>query len=133
MPRGQPRKPKRVPAVPPVPAGRQPRALPQPETDERRRLAWRFGIADLDGRWGWRNLDAATMQAIIGKLRHFESMTLNEVFHRGEEPGKRYALARLPAPAATRLQELSLDDEDSICRLRGCGSERIYGFLIDDI
>jgi hypothetical protein len=60
-------------------------------------------------------------------------MTVNEVFHRGDEPGKRYLLSQLPAEPIRRLQELSLDDADCIHRLRLSGPKRIYGFLIDDV
>lgn len=90
-------------------------------------------MADLEGEWGWQNLDMATMQQIIAKLRQFESMTLNEVFHRGDDPGKWYSLSQLPAAARTRLQQLNHDDADSIHRLRVGGSERIYGLLTDDV
>lgn len=133
MPRGRQRKSKQVPAVAPVPTGPEPRALPQPQADGQQHLAWRFGMADMEGEWGWQDLDAATVQEIIAKLRHFESMTLNEVFHRGDDPGKWYPLAQLPGPAKTRLQHLKFDDADAIHRLRVSGSQRIYGFLINGV
>jgi hypothetical protein len=90
-------------------------------------------MADMEGEWGWQGLDMTTMQRVIAKLRDFESMTLNEVFHQGEYPGKWYPMARLPAPAKTRLQQLGRDDFDAIHRLRVGGSERVYGLLIDNV
>jgi hypothetical protein len=133
MAKNRPRIAKRVPPVPPVSTARQPRVLPRTYTDEQRRLSWRFGMADLDGPWGWRDVDAATMQEIIGKLRDFESMTVSQLFHQGDEPGKQYALSQLPAKPIKRLRELDLDDADNIYRLRLGGKKRLYGFLFDDV
>lgn len=56
-------------------------------------------------------------------------MTVNEVFHGGEEPGKDYVLADLPnKDALRRLTELTLDDRDEISRLRISNLGRLYGF-----
>lgn len=50
--------------------------------------AWRFTHLDHEGPWGFTTADTATVCDVLPKLGSFESMTVAEVFHRGDEPGK---------------------------------------------
>ena len=61
-------------------------------------------------------------------------MTVAEVFHRGDEPGKDYDVATLPNPLArTRLETAGLADQTKIWRLALGGKPRLYGFLVGNI
>ncbi|CAL9328661.1 hypothetical protein SUDANB121_00035 [Nocardiopsis dassonvillei] len=61
-------------------------------------------------------------------------MTVNELFHRGDEPGKSYDIADLPThEARERLEALSLADQTQISRLRLTGERRLYGFLDENV
>jgi hypothetical protein len=98
------------------------------------RLCWRFAHVDHDGPWGFSAADTEVFCAVLRKLAAFESMTVNELFHHGDEPGKEYELARLPnAEAVTRLEAAGLGDQTKIWRLRCKGTERLYGFLDGNI
>ncbi|GII65376.1 hypothetical protein Skr01_54610 [Sphaerisporangium krabiense] len=95
-----------------------------------KRLSWRFCHVDRDGPWSFDKVDAGTMHEVLDKLAHFETMTVNEIFNHGEEPGKHYDVADLPNPTSReRLAELHLTDMTKISRLRLGGTLRLYGFL----
>lgn len=67
-------------------------------------------------------------------LRQFETMTINGLFHQGDEPGKKYELARIPCKKALdRLEMLRLADQDCIHRLSIGGKKRLYGFLVGTV
>lgn len=70
----------------PLPLPRQ-RGLPGAGNSQER-LCWRFTHLDNDGPWGFTNADIVTVCDVLRKLASFETMTVAEVFHRGDEPGK---------------------------------------------
>lgn len=89
---------------------------------------------DHDGPWGFDAADGETLCAIFRRLAHFESMTVNEVFHHGGEPGKDYDVESMPNQmAVTRLQEAGFGDQTKIWRLAFGGKPRLYGFLNGNI
>lgn len=103
--------------------------LPGADTSSQR-IAWRFCHVDSGGPWSFGHL---TFAEIMDKLASFESMTIHELFSKGEEPGKHYEVAALPTKVARdRLEELQLSDMTRISRLRLSGKERLYGFLEDN-
>jgi hypothetical protein len=120
-------------AAPPS-GGKQPRALPT-NRDEimNRQIVWRFQDVDNEGSWGFAGLDGAGLVDLMAKLGHFESMTVRELFYKGEEPGKQYDVEGLPAPTLARLVELRRDDETKLARLRLTGPCRLYGFMREHV
>lgn len=96
------------------------------------RISWRFQCFDWSGRWRFADLD--DFKVVEAQLRMFETQTINELFHNGKEPGKKYEVARLPCKEALeRLEALGLSDQDEICRLRLSGTKRLYGFLVGTV
>lgn len=94
------------------------------------RICWRFGHVDDDGPWGLKCLNAGQWAELFAQLVQFESMTIHELFHRGDEPGKHYDVAAIPNPMALeRLEQMQLSYMDRISRLRIGGTGRLYGFL----
>jgi hypothetical protein len=73
--------------------------LPRAATSDNR-ICWRFCHADNDGPWGFRDLP---LTKIMIKLTDFETMTIQEIFDNGEEPGKHYDVAQLPNPTRTSV------------------------------
>ncbi|MFI9595320.1 hypothetical protein [Nonomuraea sp. NPDC052265] len=72
------------------------------------------------------------MADTMTKLVSFESMTINELFSKGDEPGKHYDVEALPTrQARDRLETLGFSDMTRISRLRLGGPIRLYGFLED--
>lgn len=96
------------------------------------RIGWRFNLADTEGPW------AITPEVWAGLREHlkwFETMTMHELFDKGEEPGKDYALDRgFPnGEAGRRWARLGLDDQDRVSRLRRGGPIRIYGLRVANV
>lgn len=125
---------KRPPNPPEAPAAKQtPRNLPLElpgAANSGDRLCWRFTHVDNDGPWGFGALTAEALCDLLKQLVSFESMTVNEAFHKGDEPGKSYDLEELPNPdALARLEAVKLGDQTKIWRLRIGGTGRLYGFL----
>lgn len=93
---------------------------------------WKFRRVDHDGRWGIDSVASPVFAEIVKALASFETMTFNEIFHQGGEPGKHYAPESLCKDAQDRLIELMYDDETRISRLRIGAKKRLYGFVRDD-
>jgi len=110
-----------------------PRTLPEGlpgSGNSHERLCWRFTHVDNDGPWGFSSVGGAVLCEILGHLKKFESMTLNEVFHYGGYPGKDYDVDAIPnSGALARLEEAGLADQTKIWVLRCGGKPRLYGFL----
>lgn len=85
---------------------------------------------DMDGRWGWEKVDAATLAEIRSKLRDFESM-------RWEQIGKDshyVSPASIVREAANRLKTVSQGyDLDLLYSLRLTGKKRVWGFKKGDV
>lgn len=116
----------------------------KPFTDPRRllpghhtssdRICWRFAHVDNEGPWGLSRLGPAELGALFACMVKFETMTMMELFCRGEEPGKDYDVATLPTKGALdRLEALKLSDMTEISRLRIGGAGRLYGFRIANV
>lgn len=87
---------------------------------------WAFVIVDLGVPWCWSRMDGATIAEVLGRLKHFESMTWSEI-----EAGTGSHLIRdhggLSKAARDRLQEIEQDDTDTLFSLRIGGKSRIFG------
>jgi len=130
MAKQQPRAPKPVGKT--VPSKERIKAALPSAGNSDERISWRFTHFDWDGPWTFADLDE--FRSVEKELRDFETMTINELFHNGKEPGKRYEVARIPEPEAlARLEVLKLADQDEICRLRVSGTKRLYGFLVGTV
>jgi hypothetical protein len=93
--------------------------------------AWQFSLLDWEGEWGWQNLTPETWQNILEKLKNFESMTWGEI-ESGDQNDSSHEVLLKDCPNTNvrkRLEELKLDDIDSLFSLRLSGKERIYGIL----
>lgn len=114
-----------------------PRALPAGlpgAGNSHERLAWRFTHADNEGPWGFGEVNGAALSGILGHLKSFESMTVNEAFHSRDYPGKDYDVEDIPTAAArTCLENLGLADQTKIWVLRCAGKPRLYGFLTGNV
>jgi hypothetical protein len=98
------------------------------------RICWRFKHVDNDGPWGLSKLSPDDMAELISKLAQVETQTIKELFFGGEEPGKHYTVENIPTPLAhDRLAALRLGDMTRVSRLRFGGTERLYGFLHDNV
>jgi hypothetical protein len=110
-----------------------PRALPGASTSGER-LSWRYRHADHDGPWCFHNAAGDGFCGLLTQLASFESMTVNEAFHTGGHPGKDYDVDQIPnRDALARLDALGLADMTKIWRLRLNGTQRLYGFLQDNV
>ncbi|WP_445520486.1 hypothetical protein [Streptomyces sp. NEAU-174] len=107
--------------------------LPSASNSEER-VCWRFTHLDLDGPWGLTQLDHERLLTLITDMRKFESLTINELFHQGEWPGKCHDVPLLPnRTALERLEILGLPDMTKIWKLRVGGAGRLWGFLVGNV
>jgi hypothetical protein len=98
------------------------------------RICWRFTHLDDEGPWGLAPLDHARVLGLLAEMVKFESQTINELFHRGEWPGKCHDVESLPNKTARdRLEAMGLPDMTKIWKLRIGGPGRLWGFLIGNV
>ncbi|RKZ48063.1 MAG: hypothetical protein DRR16_22345 [Candidatus Parabeggiatoa sp. nov. 3] len=100
--------------------------IEHPNSDKEK-LSWQIRTLDLDGPWGWGELDAEALIYIHGKLAQFECMTWAEIKHpnTGCHPIKITALC---SEAQKRLTEIKvIEFEEELFSLRLSGKERIWG------
>lgn len=101
------------------------RAPQRPSNSENQFIRFRFDLVDLDSKWCLTRINSAHHKLLLNKLKHFESMKVNEVFNGAS--GKDYPPSEIIPEAQNRLSEKSLDDIDFISRLSLGGTERLYG------
>ncbi|MFY1653387.1 hypothetical protein ACN27J_21170 [Solwaraspora sp. WMMB762] len=113
-----------------VPASAVRAAKFKPPADGLLSISWsRF---DLDGPWCLSKSDSLTIVNMMRRLQSMETMTPDQVFNNGGEPGKNYAIEAIPnRDARKRLETLGFSDETQISRLRITGESRLYGFRRD--
>lgn len=107
--------------------------LPSGSTSSER-VCWRLEHLDIDGPWGLKSLDHDRLLLLLTEMAKFESMTINELFHRGEWPGKCHDVPALPNRVALeRLEVIGLPDMTKIWKLRIGGTGRLWGFLAGNV
>ncbi|MFQ6855860.1 hypothetical protein AAIB46_34060 [Streptomyces sp. 35M1] len=78
-------------------------------------------------------MDPTTLCEVLTKLRDCETMTLNE-FRTTRRFFKEYDLpGGLSRDAVARLAAIGFGDATKIQRLEFTGTQRLYGFLVDNI
>ncbi|MCY4283978.1 MAG: hypothetical protein OXC65_01405 [Thiotrichales bacterium] len=94
---------------------------------------WAFGIADLDGPWGWRTVAGRIWWSeLLPKLRDFETMTWEEIMRAagGRARGNNnhfVSVEKFTRPAKERLAALGQEDISELFSLRLTATTRIYG------
>ncbi|MFE0219496.1 hypothetical protein ACFW0U_01225 [Streptomyces albidoflavus] len=107
--------------------------LPSGDTSEDR-ICYRFAHLDVDGPWGLKSLDHDRLMVLLKDMAVFESQTINELFHKGQWPGKCHDVADLPNRLAReRLDLMGLSDMTKIWKLRIGGPGRLWGFLVGNV
>ncbi len=86
---------------------------------------WQFEYIDIEGPWGWRNIDKEYFfSKIIRGIINFESMKWHEILNRNNHEVK---IDLIDKKAIKRLEELRLDDIETLVSLRVMGAVRIWG------
>lgn len=95
-----------------------------------RYVRFRWDRLDVGGPWCISAASAESIRLLLRKLREFERMTVNEVFHSSSSgPGRDYRDLHLcpNRDVLERLRDLQMDDIDALSRLRLGGTERLFG------
>lgn len=96
----------------------------EPSLDGGGPLAWRIGIMDHDGPFGWSQLtDAAKLREVISKLHEFEHKPWAEITKGGSHP---IECSRLCKEAKDRLKKISQDDVEELMSFRLTGKNRVW-------
>ncbi len=109
--------------------GKSPRIAAQnsPDSILNRNPAWRFARMDVEGPWGWGNIQSARkfIEILSQKLKNFETMTWKEI----DKNGQSHIMpsANISSGAQNRLEEIRLNDIDFLYSIRLSAKERIWG------
>jgi hypothetical protein len=112
---------------------KNPKTDPQnrPESIINCKPVWRLGMIDIEGRWGWGNIDSReAIMEIHNMLRAFETMTWAEIEQKKGKSGKYnhpMPVQNICKAARDRLKEMELDDLDVLYSLRLSGEHRVWG------
>lgn len=89
-------------------------------------IAWRLGIIDKEGPWGWNNLHPPDFwMSIKEKMGEYEKMTWQEIFmHAKNHPIK---INLLCPEAQGRLAEIDQDDIEELVQVFITNTARIFG------
>lgn len=113
--------------------GRAPKPRKQPSTGDTELaaglLVWRLADADLDGRWGWRNLDGAHLDELHRHLAVAERATLREL--RDRQHIKELPVEHVCREAQERLVQIGCEEHDTLWELRIATSKkrRVWGIM----
>ncbi len=93
--------------------------------------AWRIGTLDLVGQWGWQEIEKEFFfNKILPKIKNFETMLWNDILGRNNHA---VLVSQISREAQVRLEDLKLDDNESLISLRLTGTQRIWGIRIGNI
>jgi hypothetical protein len=95
-------------------------------------IRFRFDSIDITEYWCLGGISTSDLHQLLPRLKHFETMKIKELFYGGTSArnlGKNYSVNTIIPAAQKRLQQLGMDDQDEIFRLRIDGEKRLYGIL----
>lgn len=108
---------------------KQPKIASSPPDFYSQRPSWRVSKLEFANPFGWHELDKAQIEAILNKLKDFESMTWREILLDAKKQNHTVSINQLGSTARRRLQVIQLDDLDELTSLRLSGKQRIWGIL----
>lgn len=89
---------------------------------------WQFSYIDIDGPWGWKNIDKKYFfDKIVQGIINFESMKWSEILGRNNHEVN---IDQIDKKAQKRLKQLNLDDIETLVSLRIMGAVRIWGIRV---
>ncbi len=101
----------------------------RPSLDDR--PVWQVSTLDIDGPWGWQNIDKTYFfKHILPKIQNFESMMWKEILGRDSHEVN---VEQVSKAAQKRLTEIRLDDFERLVSLRFSAKERLWGVKINNI
>ena len=96
------------------------------------KISWVLGSLDKDGEWSILKITKECfISRILEKIHAFESMYWKEIVN--NENNHEVSIEKLINVAQKRLQELKIEDIESLFSLRLSGKERIYGIRVGSI
>ena len=89
---------------------------------------WQISRIDLEGPWGWTNIDKKLFfDKIIPRIKNFESMTWSNIIGKRNHP---IPISKIAEKAQKRLAELNMDDSEYLISLRFMSRERMWGIRV---
>jgi hypothetical protein len=110
-----------------------PRLAVDPTSFHDKRPSWRFSKMEFCDPYGWHVLDAATLQEIREKLKHFETMTWAEILVVAKKQNHTVSVDLLEADAKGRLRASGQGDLEELVSLHLTGKQRIWGILREGV
>jgi hypothetical protein len=115
-----------------IPAtSKQPRISPTIKNPMNLNPVWHVGTLDIYGPWGWSDIEKNVFfSEILPKLQNFESMFWKDILGRNSHE---VPVADISTTAQKRLEQLNLDDTETITSIRLTGKQRIWGVRVENI
>ncbi len=111
--------------------GKVPRKDQSLDDDLLSRPSWHTSTIDLQGPWGWGEIDHAFFfNDILPKIQNYESMSWFDILNRNNHEVK---VGLISKEAQKRLTELKLDDFETLVSLRLTGTQRIWGIKMQNV
>ena len=109
---------------------KSPKISPSFKTGYDENPVWQVGTIDLDGPFGWREIEIEfLLSEILPKVQNFESMKWSEILgpNNHEIP-----ISSISKEAQKRLAKIGLDDLEKLVSLRLAGAKRLWGIKIQN-
>lgn len=104
---------------------KSPRGINKAAQIKNERIAWHIRIMDMQGDWGWGEIDKSTLlNEIHLKMSNFETMTWDEILNKNNHE---ISVSKISRNARKRLVEIQQEDIDQLVSLRLAGSLRVWG------
>lgn len=112
-------------------SAKTPRVDPSIKSSYDEKPVWQVSILDVNGPWGWMNIDKVYFfTQILPKIQNFESMLWKDILHRNNHEVN---VEQISKQAQKRLSDLKLDDVETMVSLRLTGKERLWGIKVYNI
>lgn len=90
-------------------------------------VSWGLTLVDLDGEWSWLKVDPTILSALHAELVKHEGETLHTLL--SGQTVKDIPTTHLKPAAKIRLQELGLEEKDTLWELRLPQKRRAWGVM----
>jgi len=99
---------------------------------------WKFGLIDMDGKWGWEKITTKQLADALAKVKNFEKQKWSEILnatHGRDNKSKHHRVSteRVCGEAQKRLADRKLDDLQELFSLRLSAKIRIWGKLENEV
>ena len=103
-------------------------------SDMQKKPTWRIECIDLDGPFGWKNIERKEFfNFILPKLKEIENKYWSEISISGKKYYHQVGIDVISKEAKNRLRQLQLDENPKLLSLHLSSKKRIWGIKIGNV